>query len=219
VRRAHAAREAWRFALGRGRYQRATITIEDHLWPIFRTFWGVFWGISLDQIGEFLWTRQAQAISASEAIPIERICFNGRRTGLGTRRVSPHMPARAIQAYLLQGASHRPAHQLLRSRNLGQRHSTTATRARQASTSASIRLPPTVLACPNAYALQVLAADSARPPAQSPLGVALERTRVRTRSVTTTYSPSRLRPRQSSLRSSAVIPGPNSRSTALVAKN
>ncbi len=169
--------------------------------------------------GEFLWTRQAQAISASEAIPIERICFNGRRTGLGTRRVSPHMPARAIQAYLLHGASHRPAHQLLRSRNLGQRHSTTATRARQASTSAPIRLPPTVLSCPNASALQVLAADSARPPAQSPLGVALERTRVRTRSVTTTYSQSRLRPRQSSLRSSAVIPGPNSRSTALVAKN
>jgi hypothetical protein len=49
--------------------------------------------------------------------------------------------------------------------------------ARQASTSAPICLPPTVLACPNAYALQVLAADSARPPAQSPLGVALERAR------------------------------------------
>ncbi len=127
--------------------------------------------------GEFLWSRQAQAISASEAIPIERVCFNDRRTGLGTRRVSPRMPARAIQAHLLHGASHRPAHQLLRSRNPGQRHSTTTTRARQASTSAPICLPPTVLACPNTYALQVLAADSARPPAQSPLGVALERAR------------------------------------------
>lgn len=177
VRRAHAAREAWRFALGRGRYQRATTTIEDHLWLTFRTFWCVFWGISLDQTspGRFClggYSNRANMFQRPKDWPWDSTC------------VAPHA-CKSHSSVPTAGVSHRPAHQLLRSRNLGQRHSTTATRARQASTSASIRLPSTVLACPNAYALQVLAADSARPPAQSPLGVALERTRVRTRSVTT----------------------------------
>src|SRR5260221_2647215 len=157
------------------------VTTQNDLTPkvflTFRTFWCVFWGTSLDQTspGHFClggYSNRANMFQRPKDWPWDSTC------------VAPHA-RKSHSTAPTAGASHRPAHQLLRPRNPAHRHSTTTTRARQASTSALVRLPSTVLACPNAYALQVLAADSARPPAQSPLGVALERTRVRTRSVTT----------------------------------